>query len=79
MAVSDHELDRVDDLGPKRGEVSVSDRVMCEMGIGEPPAEGQVVAETEDGNVIVSIFNGTVEKEFERHQVWRNGFSIEEI
>lgn len=69
----------VDDLGPKRGEVSVNDRVMVEQGFGEPPAEGQVVAESPDGKVTVAIFGGTVEQEVERHKVWRNGFSIEEI
>lgn len=72
-------MSMVDDLGPKRGEVQVNDRVMVEMGFGEPPAEGQVVAESGDGKVTVSVFNGTVEREVERHKVWRDGFSIEEI
>lgn len=65
-----------------RGDVRRGDQVMVDLPeIGEPPAEGQIVAESDDGSmVIVSIYDGTVEREVERRRVWRNdGYDIEEL
>lgn len=64
---------------PLRGDVERGDLVMCEMPTGQPPAEGQVVAETPGGGVTVAIFDGTVEREFERYRVWKAGYELEEL
>lgn len=61
------------------GPIRKGDRVMVEMEVGQPPAEGQVVAESGDGKVTVAVFDATVEIERDRSRVWKDGFEIEEI
>lgn len=62
----------VNQMGPKRGNFEEGDRVMVETAFGEPPEQGQVVAQTPDGKVRVAALNGLAEMEVEPHQIWRD-------
>lgn len=64
-----------DTYGPSRGDVTVGDEVMIQRAF-EDVVQGQVVAQSDDGRVTVSIYGG-VDLEVEAHQVWRNGNGYE--